>query len=47
MLTGVVMVDQIKSVDYKSRKAKFIEKAPSDIINEVLAILDAIIYGEL
>lgn len=45
-LTGVVMVDQIKSVDYKSRKAKFIEKAPSDIINEVLAILDAIIYDE-
>lgn len=46
MLTGVVMVDQIKSVDYKSRKAKFIEKAPFDIINEVLAVLDAIIYDE-
>ena len=46
MLTGVVMVDQIKSIDYKSRKAKFIEKAPCDIINEVLAVLDAIIYDE-
>ena len=46
ILTGVVMVDQIKSVDYKSRKAKFIEKAPFDIINEVLAVLDAIIYDE-
>lgn len=46
ILTGVVMVDQIKSVDYKSRKAKFIEKAPSATINEVLAILDAIIYDE-
>ena len=46
VLSGVVMVDQIKSVDYKSRKAKFIEKAPTDIINEALAILDAIIYDE-
>ncbi|MDY6906149.1 MAG: type II toxin-antitoxin system PemK/MazF family toxin [Thermodesulfobacteriota bacterium] len=43
-LTGVVMTDQMKSVDYKSRKAKFIEKAPEDVLNEVLAILDAILY---
>ena len=26
-LNGFVMVDQVKSVDYNSRKAKFIEKA--------------------
>ncbi len=45
-LAGVVMVDQMKSVDYGSRKAKFIEKAPEEILNEVLAILDAILYEE-
>ena len=27
-LTGFIMVEQIKSVDYASRKAKFVEKAP-------------------
>ena len=46
ILTGVIMVDQMKSVDYRSRKAKFIEKAPIGILNEVLSILDAIIYDE-
>ena len=45
-LTGVVMVDQMKSVDYKSRKAKFIESASLVTLNEVLSILDAIIYEE-
>jgi mRNA interferase MazF len=43
-LTGFVMVDQMKSVDYKSRKAKFIEKASHELLCEVLAILDACIY---
>ena len=45
-LSGVVMVDQMKSVDYESRKAKFIEKAHTEVLNEVLAILDAILYEE-
>ncbi|MCK5346180.1 MAG: type II toxin-antitoxin system PemK/MazF family toxin, partial [Candidatus Heimdallarchaeota archaeon] len=43
-LTGFVMVDQVKSVDYHTRKAKLIEKAPNDLLNEVLAILDACVY---
>ncbi len=43
---GVVMVDQMKSIDYVSRKAKFIDKAPTEILNEALAILDAILYEE-
>jgi mRNA interferase MazF len=43
-LTGVVMVDQVKSVDFSARKAQFIEKAPDILLSEVLAILDAIIY---
>ena len=43
-LTGFVMVDQVKSVDYNSRKAKFIEISPDELLNEVLGILDACIY---
>ena len=43
-LTGYIMVEQLKSVDYHSRQISFVEKAPSDTLNDVLAILDAIIY---
>ena len=44
VLTGVVMVDQVKSVDYSARQAKFIEKAPESLLQEALAILDACLY---
>lgn len=40
-ITGFVMVDQIKSVDFRARKAKFIEAAPSELLDDVLAVLDA------
>jgi mRNA interferase MazF len=43
-LTGYIMVEQIKSVDFGSRKAKFIEKAPQAVVDDVLGILDACIY---
>jgi mRNA interferase MazF len=41
--TGVVLVDQVKSLDCGSSNATFIEKAPSDIINEVLARLNPLV----
>ena len=44
ILNGFVMVDQVKSVDYNSRKSEFIEKSSTELLNEVLAILDACIY---
>ncbi len=43
-LTGFVMTEQIKSIDFNSRKAKFIKKASDDLIDEVLSILDSCIY---
>ena len=43
-LTGYIMVEQIKSVDYASRKAKFVQRAPQAVLDEVLSILDACIY---
>ena len=43
-VTGFVMVEQVKSLDFRSRKAKRIGKSPDSLLNEVLAILDACIY---
>lgn len=43
-VTGFVMVEQVKSVDFRSRKAEFIGKASARLLEEVLSILDACIY---
>ena len=43
-LTGFVMVEQVKSVDFRSRSAKRIEQASDELLTEVLSILDACIY---
>lgn len=43
-VTGFVMVEQIKSIDYRARMAKRIAAAPSELLDEVLALLDACIY---
>lgn len=40
-IAGFIMVEQVKSVDFLSRNAEFIEKAPNEIINEVKSILHA------
>ncbi len=45
-LTGHIMVEQIKSIDFQSRKIKRIEKAPETVMIEVLGILDACIYQD-
>ncbi|MFZ4616311.1 MAG: endoribonuclease MazF [Rectinemataceae bacterium] len=36
---GVILADQIKSLDWKARKVKFIEAAPVEIFEEVRARL--------
>ncbi len=43
-LTGFIMAEQVKSVDFRARKAQFIAAAPQEIVNEVLALLDAILF---
>ena len=43
-VTGFVMVEQVKSIDFQSRKAKHIGKAPEAVLQEALSILDACIY---
>lgn len=42
-IAGVVLSDQIKSLDWRIRKAKFIAKAPGEIVAEVLAKIQAIL----
>jgi mRNA interferase MazF len=39
-LTGFVMVEQVKSVDFNARKAKFVEKAPPQLVEDALAVVD-------
>ena len=43
-ITGFVMVEQVKSIDYQARKIKFIGKASDEVLDMVLSILDACIY---
>ena len=43
-VTGFVMVDQVKSIDYHTRKMKKIGQAPAPLLNDVLGILDSCIY---
>ena len=43
-VTGVVMVDQVKSIDFRARKVKKIGRAAPALLDEVLSLLDACIY---
>ena len=40
-LGGFVMVEQVKSIDYATRQARFIQRAPSELIEDALSVLDA------
>jgi mRNA interferase MazF len=42
-ITGFIMAEQMKSIDYNSRNIKFIEKANQKTLNEILGIIDSII----
>jgi mRNA interferase MazF len=42
-LTGFIMVEQCKSIDYNARKIQFVEKIDDELLDEVLAILESIL----
>lgn len=42
-LTGFIMVEQVKSIDFNSRNIKFVEKASQELIDDVLAVIDVCI----
>jgi len=43
-VTGFVMVEQVKSLDFRSRNVKRIGSVPEPVLQEVLSILDACLY---
>ena len=43
-VTGVVMVEQVKSIDFRARRAKQIGTAPERVVQEALSLLDACIF---
>lgn len=42
-LTGFVMVEQVKSIDFVMRRAKLVKRAPVEFVDDVLDLLDACI----
>ena len=41
---GVVLVEQVDSIDYRARQVKRIDRAPEVVLDEVLALPDACLY---
>lgn len=43
-IEGVILSDQVKSLDWQSRQAKFICRVPRETLNEVLSKVDLLIH---
>lgn len=43
-VTSYIMVEQVKSMDFRSRKAKRAGVAPAAVLDQMLSLLDACIY---
>jgi len=43
-LTGFIMVEQVRSVDFRTCRAKRIERASDELLSNVLSVLDACMY---
>lgn len=43
---GVVLADQVRNLDWKSRRAQFIAKAPGSVVSETLGKLCALINSD-
>lgn len=42
-VSGVVLADQVKSLDWKKRRAEFIETVPPAVVNDVIARVQALL----
>lgn len=42
-IKGVILADHVKNLDWKERKATLIEKAPDNIVDEVITLINTII----
>lgn len=43
-LTGFVMCEHTKSLDFRARNLRLIERAPQELLDDVLAIIDASVF---
>jgi mRNA interferase MazF len=43
--SGVVLADQVKSLDWRARRAKLFERAPAEVIAEALGKIRALVQG--
>ena len=43
-VTGVIMTDQLRSLDHRARKATFISKCPVVLLQEVLMHIEPILF---
>ena len=43
-VTGLIMTDQLRSLDYRARQASFISECPGDVIEEVLRRIHPILF---
>ncbi len=43
-LTGYIMTEQLKSLDYHARRAKFIETCSAELLQEVLNRIEPILF---
>jgi mRNA interferase MazF len=43
-VSGVILSDQVKSLDWKARKADFLERVPEPVLREVLQKLGTLIH---
>ncbi len=41
---GVILSDHVKSIDWRQREAKFVEKSHVDVLGEVLGKLTALLF---
>lgn len=42
-IRGVILTDQIRSLDWRARRAKFVAHAPDAVVREVLARLEPLV----
>ncbi len=45
-ITGFVMCEQLKALDYEKRAVKLIDRASDELLEDVLEILSLIIWGD-
>ena len=43
-VTGVVLADQIRNLDWRVRNARFECQAPSDVLGNVLRMIESLLY---